>query len=130
MVSSGKLAAKYRKEMAWGLLTSCDLHGCSPRKIRSAAEIRKFTRQLCGLIGLKRYGPCRLANFGEREEIAGYSMTQLIETSLVSAHFVNKTNKVFLDVFSCSYYDPKVVADFAKKFFEAKSIRYHCLLRE
>jgi len=45
-------------------------------------------------------------------------MTQLIETSLISAHFANQSNTTYLDVFSCKAYDPKTVADFSKKFFK------------
>ena len=44
-------------------------------------------------------------------------MTQLIETSLISAHFANQTNTTYLDVFSCKPYDPEVVREFAEKFF-------------
>jgi hypothetical protein len=36
---------------------------------------------------------------------------QLIETSLISAHFANLTNTVYLDVFSCKPYDPEVVEE-------------------
>jgi len=79
---------------------------------------------------MKSYGPCRVVNFGEDEEVAGFSMIQLIETSLISAHFANKTNRVFLDVFSCKYYDPKVVAEFAKKFFKAQKYNLNVHLRK
>ena len=51
---------------------------------------------------------------GEDERVAGYSMVQLIETSLISAHMANLTNTVYLDVFSCKLYDPETVAEFAR----------------
>jgi hypothetical protein len=44
-------------------------------------------------------------------------MVQLIETSLISAHFANLTNAVYLDVFSCKPYEPEVVERFARKYF-------------
>ncbi len=44
-------------------------------------------------------------------------MVQLIETSLISAHFANLTNTTYLDVFSCKPYDPDVVAQFARDYF-------------
>ncbi len=50
-------------------------------------------------------------------------MAQLIETSLVSAHFANLTNTTYLDVFSCKDYDPEKAASFAKNFFGAKTLR-------
>jgi S-adenosylmethionine/arginine decarboxylase-like enzyme len=57
-------------------------------------------------------------------------MTQLIETSLISAHFANQSNTTYLDVFSCKAYDPEVVAQFAKQFFKAKRVKRRTLNRE
>ena len=78
---------------------------------------------------MKRFGECTIVNFGEKEEIAGYSMTQLIETSLVSGHFANMTNAAYLDVFSCKFYDPQAVATKAKEFFDAEVVSLTCTLR-
>lgn len=125
-----KLAIEYRKKKAWGLLASYDLHGCNPKTLRDAAAIKRFVKVLCKKIDVTTYGPCVLKDFGENENVAGFSMMQLIETSLVSAHFVNKTNRIFLDVFSCAYFDPKIIADYAKKFFGARDIRFNYLLRK
>jgi hypothetical protein len=44
-------------------------------------------------------------------------MVQLIETSLISAHFANLTHTVYLDVFSCKTYDPEVVRQFSQTSF-------------
>jgi hypothetical protein len=46
-------------------------------------------------------------------------MTQLIETSLVSAHFADNSRAIYLDVFSCAPYDSNQVATFAAEFFKA-----------
>ncbi len=124
------MSENYKKEgKYWGLLTSVDLHGCSDA-IKDAEAIKTYTSQLCNLIQVKPFGPCTVVHFGEREEIAGYSMTQLIETSLLSGHFVNKDNSAFIDIFSCSEYDPQVVAEFTKKFFNAESIKITTLERK
>ena len=104
----------------WGLLACIDLYGCDPALIRDKEAIKKFVVDLCELIEMKRYGETQVVHFGQDERVAGFSMTQLIETSLVSAHFANLTNTVYLDVFSCKIYDPKTVADFAKGYFKAQ----------
>jgi S-adenosylmethionine/arginine decarboxylase-like enzyme len=111
---------EYAAVEAWGLHSAIDIHGCNPETIRSADEIKRFVVELCELIEMKRFGECVVVNFGEDERVAGYSMTQLIETSLISAHFANQTNAVYLDVFSCKCYSPEQVAEFAKKFFGGK----------
>ncbi len=114
------LREQYTASDSWGLLTSVDLHHCNPETIRDAEKIKQFVYELCELIEMKRFGDCTVVNFGEDERVAGYSMFQLIETSCISAHFANQTNAVYLDIFSCKFYEPKVAADFAQKFFEAK----------
>ena len=78
---------------------------------------------------MKRFGECVVVNFGEDERVAGFSMTQLIETSLISAHFANLTNATYLDIFSCKYYNPYEAAEFAKEFFGATEYNLHYTLR-
>ena len=110
MVGSGK---------AWGLCTAVDLHDCNPAHIRDANYIKRYVVELCELIGMKRYGECQVVNFGEGR-VAGYSMVQLISTSLISGHFAKETNHAYLDIFSCKGYDPTVVESFSKEFFGAR----------
>jgi len=57
-------------------------------------------------------------------------MVQLIETSLISGHFANQTNNVYLDVFSCKFFDPNTVAEYAKEFFEARDYNITNTLRK
>ena len=105
---------------AWGICTAVDLHDCIPDRIRDAKQIEAYVVQLCELIEMKRFGACQIVNFGEGR-VAGYSMVQLIETSLISGHFANDTNRAYLDIFSCKGYDPKIVEAFSKQFFGART---------
>lgn len=102
---------------AWGIASSIDIYNCDPETIRNAEEIRRFVVELCNLIEMKRFGETQVVHFGEDERVAGYSMVQLIETSLISGHFANLTNAVYLDVFSCKPYLPERVQSFAQDFF-------------
>lgn len=117
------------KQSAWGIASSFDIYDCDPATIRSAEKIRQFVVELCDLIEMRRFGETLVVHFGEDERVAGYSMAQLIETSLISAHFANQTNAVYLDVFSCKPYDPAVVASFAQEFFGGSSCISHSNLR-
>lgn len=122
---------EYQRTNAWGLDTGIDLHGCNPETIRSPEKIKQFVIELCDLIQMKRFGECLVVDFGEDPRVAGYSMTQLIETSLISAHLGHKEDPyVYLDIFSCKYYDPKVAEEFAKKFFEAGQTSLHVAYRK
>lgn len=117
------------KAEPWGILSCIDLYDCKPETIRDAKKIKRFVAQLCDLLEMKRFGATQVVHFGEEERVSGFSMTQLIETSLVSAHFANLTNTTYLDVFSCKDYDPEKAAHFAKNFFGAKTVRLQVVNR-
>ena len=115
---------------AWGLACSFDIYDCNPDTIRDSEKIRQFVVELCDLIAMKRFGECQVVNFGEDERVAGFSMVQLIETSLISAHFANASNATYLDVFSCKPYDPAVVEKFALEYFGGSHCLKHVSLRK
>ena len=114
---------------AWGIASSVDIYNCDPDTIRSADAIRRFVVELCDLIEMKRFGETQVVHFGEDERVAGYSMVQLIETSLISGHFANLTNAVYLDVFSCKPYLPETVQSFAQRFFGGSHSNLNVSLR-
>lgn len=114
---------------AWGLLSSIDVEDCDPGLIRSADAIRNFVVELCDLIKMRRFGECHVVNFGEEERVAGFSMFQLIETSCISGHFANASNRVYIDVFSCKAYDPAVVAEFTREYFRGAVTRVNVVNR-
>lgn len=114
---------------AWGIASSIDIYNCDPGKIRDAEAIRQFVVELCDLIEMKRFGETQVVHFGEDERVAGYSMVQLIETSLISGHFANQTNAVYLDVFSCKAYLPELVQTFAQRYFEGSHSNLNVSLR-
>ena len=111
------MADKKIEENIWGIASAIDIYNCDAGKIRDAEKIRSFVIELCELIEMRRFGDTLVVHFGEDERVAGYSMVQLIETSLISAHFANQTNATYLDVFSCKPYVPETVQSFAQEYF-------------
>ncbi len=120
----------YDKQDPWGVLTSVDIYGCGQNIIRDAKMIEKFVNALCETIEMKPFGNCRVVHFGVDEKIEGFSMTQLIETSLISGHFANATNTAYLDIFSCKFYEPRDVAQFAMSFFKGDHYKMQIALRQ
>lgn len=55
---------------------------------------------------------------------------QLIETSLISAHFVDSTKNAYIDVFSCKPYDVDVAARVCKEAFGAKHVKTKSTVRQ
>jgi len=125
-----KDAKKMETEQPWGMLSCIDLYNCNPEIIRNDKKIKQFVEELCNLIKMKRFGETQVVHFGEDERVAGYSMIQLIETSLISAHFANQSNTTYLDVFSCKPYEPETVVEFAKNFFKADRTNLKVVTRQ
>lgn len=115
-----KIIKEYQKKKPWGMSACIDLYDCNPEIIRNAKKIKQFVSELCELIKMRRFRKTVVVDFGDDPRVSGFSMTQLIETSLISGHFANQSNTAYLDVFSCKKYPPYKIAAFAKKFFEAK----------
>lgn len=106
---------------AWGLETTVDLKGCDPELVRNPDAIREFVVELVDKIDMVCYGEPQIVHFGSGDK-EGYTLVQLIETSLISAHFANEANAAYINVFSCKGYDPEFVAQFFKERFDAKSM--------
>ena len=118
-----------KEQSPWGLLTSLDIYECDPAIIRDAGLIKKYVVELCDLIEMRRFGECQIVHFGEDPRVTGFSMIQLIETSLISGHFANLTNSVYIDIFSCKGYDSESAAEFTKSFFRGQRIEIHVIKR-
>jgi S-adenosylmethionine decarboxylase len=121
---------EYKSKNPWGVLTSVDIYKSDPDIIRNAKSIEQFVYQLCDLIEMKRYGECQIVHFGHDKKVEGFSMTQLIETSLISGHFANASNTIYLDVFSCKFYEPREIAEFATSFFKGRNYKMQIALRQ
>jgi len=121
---------EYEESPVWGLLTSIDLGDCNPEIIRNAEKIKQYVRELCEQIDMKRFGETVVVDFGDDPKVAGFSMTQLIETSLISGHFGSEfTRYVYLDIFSCKWYDQEKAVEFTKNFFKAEKVKFSVVIR-
>jgi S-adenosylmethionine decarboxylase len=114
----------------WGVSTSIDLYNCDLALMQDTKAIKDFVRELCDRIKMRRYGETQVVRFGDDPRVTGFSMTQLIETSLISAHFADNSCAIYLDVFSCAPYASNTVAEFAKDFFKAEHYELHRVERK
>jgi S-adenosylmethionine/arginine decarboxylase-like enzyme len=67
------------------------------------------------------YGPPRIVMFGTGGK-KGYTLVQLIETSNITAHFVEEVDAVYLDVFSCKKFKTSDALAVFKKYFKPKTL--------
>ena len=114
----------------WGISSSIDLYECDLKLMQDADAIREFVRLLCDRIKMRRYADTQVVHFGDDPRVTGFSMTQLIETSLISAHFAEASCAIYLDVFSCAPYEPEEVARFAVAYFKAATYNINVVYRK
>lgn len=75
------------------------------------------------------YGEPQVQHFGSGNK-AGYTLVQLIETSNICAHFVEETNDMYLDVFSCKTFDPRTVKNVVRDYFIPLDMNEHFFHRD
>jgi S-adenosylmethionine/arginine decarboxylase-like enzyme len=113
----------------WGKHLILDAAGCSPKRISCPIIIGNFTRELVKRIDMKTYGDPQIVMFGTGNK-KGYTLIQLIETSNIAAHFVEENNSMYLDVFSCKDFDPEIVTETVREYFDAQKLSSRVLLRQ
>ncbi len=113
-----------KEENMYGQELILNLYDCDLKKISSGEEIKKFVIELCdNVIKMKRYGETMIPHFGHENPLSsGYSLVQLIETSSITAHFSEYKKSVYLNIFSCAWYDPEKTEEFCKNFFGAQRV--------
>jgi S-adenosylmethionine/arginine decarboxylase-like enzyme len=106
--------------VAWGMLAAVDLHDCERSRLADPNCIRRFVPALVDAIGMTAHGPLLLDRFGDGE-LEGWSAMQFIETSSITLHADEVSGRLFVDVFSCRDFDPKVAAQLAVAHFGGRA---------
>ena len=83
-----KATADFEEKECWGYYTAIRLKNCNPKFIRSSDKIKNFIDKLCFHVKMKKFGNPQIVNFRNDGNVSGYSMTQLIETSLIAVNLL------------------------------------------
>lgn len=114
----------------WGQHLIFDFNGCPPERLKSKENIQNWGKELIETIDMVSYGEPVIEHFATHShEAAGYTYAQLIETSLVSAHFAENIGQVYIDIFSCKAFENEKAMDVCKKYFEPAEINQTSLIR-
>lgn len=114
----------------WGYHLMLDCAECDMAQMSSRANIYNFVKKLITNIDMTAHGEPVIEFFAENDPSkAGYSFMQLIVTSSITGHFVDKDRHIYLDVFSCKPFDIGTVEDTVKEYFSANKIRVNFLTR-
>lgn len=103
----------------WGYHLIVDCRACDISRITDRDNIIAFVKTLVERIDMRAYGEPILEHFATHDpDKAGYSLVQLIETSNITAHFVDKNGDAYVDIFSCKSFDPNVALAVIDEFFQ------------
>ena len=96
-----------------------DLHGCDIITFNKNS-INRFFIELCDLIKMERVQSHWWEDHEATEKhLQGISAIQFIKTSNITIHTITLMSNVYLNIFSCSDFDPKEAEKFSKNFFKS-----------
>lgn len=115
----------------WGYHSILDCGGCEASLMSDRATVDRWIRDLVVRIDMEPIGePWIEYTAGHDIGKAGFTVVQVIVTSSITAHFIDNTGQIYLDVFSCKKFDSAVVKNSMEEFFGAKSFREYYLTRQ
>lgn len=105
-----------------------DLHECNPEKF-NRKDLKRFFTDICDLIDMEKCKLCWWDDLHTPEDkketephLVGTSAIQFIKTSNITIHTLDIMKRVYLNVFSCKEFDPKVAKQFCIDFFQCKNV--------
>ena len=118
------------QDKIWGWLTAVDMAGCAPDTINDPAHIEEFVRTMVREIDMVPIGDpiVRWCDTHDPAKV-GWTFFQILQDSHIAGHLCSDSNCGYFDVFSCKPYEPYVVLDVTRKFFEPKHIRHQVIER-
>lgn len=115
----------------WGYHLILDCKSCDIKQITSRKNVLEFVKTLVDAIDMKAYGEPILEHFAMHDpEKGGFSLVQLIETSSITGHFVDKNGDVYLDIFSCKDFSIEISKEVVERYFSPKKIKVTYLTRQ
>jgi S-adenosylmethionine/arginine decarboxylase-like enzyme len=107
-----------------------DCGGCDFKSMTNKQHLQNFVKELVIAIDMTAVGDPWIEQTAigipDKE---GFSLYQLIVTSNISAHFVDVSRQIYLDVFSCKEFEQEIVKQVVEKYFSPTRIKTNFLHR-
>ncbi len=97
--------------------------------ITDIEQVGKFITDMVPRIDMVPYGDLVIARFGEGIEV-GISAVQLIVTSAITIHTNDMAGDMYLDVFSCKWFEESIIIDMIMEIFDPEEIIDNVILRK
>jgi S-adenosylmethionine decarboxylase len=115
----------------WGYHLILDCSGCDSSKMKDKQNVHQWITNLVKDIDMEPIGEPRIEYTAEHDEDkAGFTVIQVIVTSSITAHFIDKLGHIYLDVFSCKEFDQSTVENSVKESFGAEKIHKYYITRQ
>lgn len=102
----------------WGFHAIMDCNNVELDKIQSESNIKAWLADLLVKIDMTPIGDPIVAKTGVgMPDKEGFTAVQIIVTSNIIAHFVDRDRHIYIDVFSCKEFNPDLVEESIKQFF-------------
>lgn len=96
----------------WGFHAIMDCSDCDLAAIQDENNIKAWIADLLVKIDMQPIGGPIITKTGEGQpDKEGYTAIQIIVTSSIVAHFIDRDRHIYIDVFSCKEFNPYVVED-------------------
>lgn len=116
---------------AWGYHLILDCRACDKSVVKSKERLTKFVEDLVKEVDMVSHGPLVIEHFPNRDPAKnGFSFVQLIETSSITGHFVDKTGDAYIDIFTCKEFSVDKALDYVKAQLKPISMKISYLTRE
>ena len=94
-------------------------------------NIEKFVKTLVEKIDMVAYGEPMIEHFATHcPDKAGFSLCQMIETSNITAHFVDLNGDFYVNIFSCKPYEVQDALDVVRYFFNPENVKTRFIERQ
>lgn len=109
----------------WGWHLLLDLKSCDQKLITDRDHLAKFLSALVKRIDMVAFGDPMIEHFATHDpEKAGYSIVQLIETSNITGHFVDKNGDAYIDIFSCRLFSVEDAIAVIREYFAPQNVSH------
>lgn len=122
-------------QKSYGTELIIDLHECDPETF-NRKSIKKYFKVLCGLIKMERAKLSWWDDHGvhpdeqqTKPHLKGTTAVQFITTSNIVIHTLDLLGAVYVNIFSCKDFDPKIAAEFTAKWFKGRIVNSHIIDR-
>lgn len=106
-----------------------DVHGCNAN-MQDRTKVIEFCKELVRDIDMEAIGePWVEQTAMHSPDKAGFTLTQIIQTSSIVAHFIDEPGDIYLDVFSCKLFEIATVRACVDRWFEPKKVKVNYITR-